>query len=84
MMVLEAQTDLLQIVGALRSPGGLPRSLYGGEQQGDQDSDDGDHNQQLDKSKTARAARPPSPTVSGWQGLCKVNLTHDRCPNWKE
>jgi hypothetical protein len=53
MVHLQSQTDLLQIILALRSATRLARRLHGGQQQGDQHADDGDHHQKLDKRKTA-------------------------------
>ena len=44
-VILQRQTNLLQIVSALRSPGSLPGLLDGGQQQCNQHRDDGDDDQ---------------------------------------
>jgi Replication initiator protein A len=49
MIVMHRQPDLLQVVQALRPPRRFPGRLDGGQQQGDQHGDDGDHHQQLDQ-----------------------------------
>ena len=43
---------MLQVVDALGAACRLPGRLHGGQQQGDQDRDDRDHDQQLDQGKT--------------------------------
>src|SRR5260370_887411 len=48
-IVVQGKAQLLQVIHALRPPRGLPSRLYGGEQQGDEDRDDGDDNQKLDQ-----------------------------------
>src|SRR5262249_60991536 len=50
---VEGQADLLEVVGALRAPGGLADFLHRGQEQADEDGDDGDHNQQLDEREGA-------------------------------
>ncbi len=45
LVVVNCQRNLFQIVPALSPPGGLPRLLYGRQQQGSQDRDDRNHNQ---------------------------------------
>jgi len=49
---VKGQTELLQIVAALRPPCRFARGLNRGQQQGDKDADDRDHHQQFDQSKT--------------------------------
>src|SRR5581483_6252773 len=48
-VVVGGQADLLEIVRAAHSGGGLADLLDGGQQQADQDRDDRDHHQQLDQ-----------------------------------
>jgi hypothetical protein len=48
---MEAQADLLQVVGASAAPRRLARALHGGQQQGDEQANDRDHHQELDKRK---------------------------------
>jgi hypothetical protein len=45
---VEGQAHLLEMVAALRPPGGFPGGLNGRQQQGDQDPDDRDDHQQFD------------------------------------
>jgi hypothetical protein len=47
---------LFQIIAAGYATGGFPGSLNRRQQQGDQNADDGDHNQQFHKRKTRMAA----------------------------
>ena len=42
-VVVQRQADLLDVVLALRPPGGLSRLLNGRKEQGNQDRDDGNH-----------------------------------------
>ena len=46
------QADLLEVVRALGPTGRLAGRLDGGQEQGDQDGDDGDHHQQLDQRES--------------------------------
>jgi hypothetical protein len=50
-VVVKGQADLMEVVLAAHAVGESPRFCDGGQQQGDQDPDDGDHNQQFDKCK---------------------------------
>ena len=43
---------MLEIVAALPSPRGLACGLHGRQQERDQDSDDGDHDQELDQGES--------------------------------
>jgi hypothetical protein len=43
-----ARDDLLEVILALRSPGGLASRLDGGQQQGNEDANDRNDHQQLD------------------------------------
>jgi hypothetical protein len=54
MMGLECQTDLADIIGALDASGGLASGLDGREQQGCQDSHDGQDHQQFDQRQSVR------------------------------
>ena len=60
---MHGQADLLQVVGALHATRGLACRLDRRQQQGDQQSDDGDHHQQLDEREAAtfrHEINPPS------------------------
>ena len=46
-VVVQGEAHLLQVVDALAPPGRLAGRLDGGQQQGDQDRDDRDHDQQV-------------------------------------
>jgi hypothetical protein len=48
---VQGQADLLQIVHALGTVGGLAHFLDGGQQQAHQNCNNGDHNQQFDQRK---------------------------------
>ncbi len=54
-VVVDAETDLLEVVGALTAAGRFARRLHGGQQQCDEDADDRNHHQQLDQSETAKS-----------------------------
>jgi hypothetical protein len=56
-MGVECQTDLPQIVRALRAPGGFARRLDGRQDQRGEQPDDGDDHQQFDQREAASAAR---------------------------
>ena len=51
MVVVQRQPDLLQIVLALRSPGGFACLLYRRQQKSDQNRNNCDHHQQLNQRK---------------------------------
>jgi hypothetical protein len=53
-IILNAQTILLEVVAALHSAGGFAGGLHGRQEEGDQDADDRDHDQQLDQRKRTR------------------------------
>ncbi len=55
-IVVERQPDLLHVVPTLRPTSGLPRLLNRGEQQGDQDRDNRDHNEQFDEGEPSSMA----------------------------
>jgi len=52
---MRGESDLFEIVDALGAPRRFARGLDGGKQQRNQDSDNGDHDQQLHQSETGRA-----------------------------
>ena len=54
-VVLQSETDLHQVVLALRPSCGFARLLNGGKQQCDQHGDDGDHDEQLNQREAASA-----------------------------
>jgi len=60
-IAVRRQHDLLEVVGALHPAGGLPRRLDRGQQQGDQDREDCDHDQDFNQRKApayrARSSR---------------------------
>ena len=56
-IIVHRQADLLQVVDALDPPGRLACRLHGGQQQGDQDRDDRDHDQKLDQGESGRERR---------------------------
>ena len=55
-VVLRGESELLEVVRALRAAGGLAGGLDGGQQQRDQDADDRDDHQQLDQGEAAALA----------------------------
>src|SRR5262245_21920117 len=61
-VVVQAEADLLEIVGALHPVGGLPDLLNGREKQADQDRDDGDDDEEFDERKPWR----PGTWRRGW------------------
>ena len=55
-VVQHGQAELLEIVLALAAAGRFAGRLNRRQQQGDEDADDGDHDQQLNQSKSASRA----------------------------
>jgi len=53
-IVVERDADLLQVIRAIDPPCRLAGGLHGGQEQGDQDRDDGDHHQELDQREAAQ------------------------------
>jgi hypothetical protein len=47
-VIVQGESDLLQVVDALRPPRRLTRGLDSREQEGDQDGNNGDDDQELD------------------------------------
>ena len=56
-IVLDSQTNLLEIVGALHTASGFTRSLNGGEKQTDEDTNDRDNDEEFNKGKTLSRER---------------------------
>ena len=54
-MVVERQTQLLEVVGTTHPRGRLADLLYGRQEQPDQDRDDGDDDQELDECECTMA-----------------------------
>ena len=54
---VEGQPELLEVVGTMHAIGRLADLLYGRQEQGDQDGDDGNDNQELDEGEPAALAR---------------------------
>src|SRR5262249_47923851 len=69
-IVVQGQSDLLQIVLALRPSCCLAGLLNGRQQQGDEDSDDRDHHQQLDQGEPQSQGLL---SISHWRLLQKLN-----------
>jgi hypothetical protein len=63
---MEAEAELFEIVRALYAPRSLPRRLNGGQEQRYQDSNDRDHDQQLDERE---ATAYPHALAAG-RGVC--------------
>jgi hypothetical protein len=74
------QADLLQVVLARGTGGGLPHFLHGRQQQADEDGDDGDHHQQqLDQ----RERGPAGAGEDGWHGEYPLKgEVPERRPRW--
>jgi tetratricopeptide (TPR) repeat protein len=53
------EAEPLLLVQALGAMGGFPHLLHGRQKQGDENADDGDHNQQLDEREATPNARVP-------------------------
>ena len=73
------QAELLEVVDALRPPGGLARRLDGGQEQCDQDGDDRDDDQELDQRKAAALHRvtPYGGTLPVWPGCLSLRPMYD-------
>ncbi len=56
-VIVQGQTDLLQVVDALRTAGGLTSRLHGGQEECDQHGDDGDDDKQLDQRECSTYSR---------------------------
>ena len=55
LIIMACQRELLEVIGALHSPGGFAGCLDRRQQQGDQDGNDRDHDEKLDERETTRA-----------------------------
>ena len=56
MVILKSDPELLEIVLALRAAGRLAGLLYGRQQKGYENRDDGDHHQQFDDRESTFAS----------------------------
>ena len=56
-VMVGGQAELLEVVAALHTAGGLAGRLHRRQEQPNQDADDGDHDQQLDERKAASLVR---------------------------
>ena len=52
MVVVDRQSQLLEVVGALHAAGRLAGGLHRRQEQGHQDADNGDHDEELDERET--------------------------------
>jgi hypothetical protein len=78
-VIVNRDANLLEVVAALQTCGGLADLLDGGEQQADQDRDDRDDDQQLDQRETTldtgqelEHVAPPATTRS----MRGIQMTH--------
>jgi hypothetical protein len=55
MVVVQRESELLEVVLALRATGGLPRLLYSRQEQRNQNGYNRNHDQQLDQRESAPA-----------------------------
>jgi len=58
---MAGQSDLLEVVRTLGASGCLTHLLNGGHEQGDENRDDGDHDEQFDEGKTGSATHGNPP-----------------------
>jgi hypothetical protein len=71
--VVQSQTLLLEIVAALGAAGRLPSGLYGGEQEGDENANNGDDDQQFYERKPMKFAH--GQTLHAWKEKCQEKPT---------
>jgi len=72
-VAVQTQPELLHVVHALGTSGGLPDLLDGRQQEADQHGDDGDHHEQFDERERAPAER-----VTSHRGiLTRAKMRHD-------
>jgi len=62
-VVVQRKPELLHVVDALRAASGLASRLNRRQQQGDQNRDDGDHDQQLDQRES------PTRAAASWEEM---------------
>jgi hypothetical protein len=74
-MQVPGERDLLYAVAALGAPRRFARSLNGRQQQGHENSDDGDNHQQLDKRK--RVVRRPNPRLPDPHGFVLSDVRYN-------
>jgi hypothetical protein len=53
LVIVGAQPELFEVIDALAAPCAFARRLHRRQQQGNQDANDGDHDQQLDEGERA-------------------------------
>ena len=70
----DGQRELLHVVGALVSPARFASRLHGREQQREQDSDNRDHDEQLNQRETARPAKSRAGWLHRWFHFCPDEL----------
>jgi hypothetical protein len=58
-VIVQRQTELLEVVGAAHTVGGLADLLDGGQQQANEDGNDGDDDQKLDQRETLATIHVP-------------------------
>jgi hypothetical protein len=75
--IMQGQTDLFQMVDALRPPSRLAGGLHRGQQQRDQHTDNRNHDQQLDQRKASRPSTTPALISRAHQHL-PVSLDHEK------
>ena len=61
LVIVDRQCDLLEVVAALSASRRFAGLLHGRQEQGDQDRDDGDHNEEFDEGEGSLAEG-----LSGW------------------
>jgi hypothetical protein len=74
-MILKSQTDLSDVVPTRHTACGFASRLNGGQQQSDQNSDDGDHNQQLNE-------REPLPRRVDYTAASQIQFVDSLTGQW--
>ena len=62
MVILDGESELLEVVGALHTTSRFARRLDGGQKQTNKNTDDSDDDEQFDKRKTAIRLRHENKT----------------------
>jgi hypothetical protein len=73
MVVVKRDSDLFEVVAALGATGGLTRRLDGRQEQGDQNGDDGNHDEQLNQREATPSLRAHRTVLS-----CARSVSSDR------
>src|SRR5262249_60868950 len=90
-VVVQGESELLEVVLALGPGGGLPHLLHRGQEQADEDRNDRDHHQQLDQrepgTRTSHGTLPTPcgvrPAVTGYRNrTCSARRPSPRRPAW--